>query len=89
MAAHRHTDTCQQRGSLQSSLSELSISTDVSTLLVRDRDPPPAGLLWASTGDRRRAPPVPEATEPGLRAMGEEAGFGDTGPGEVGDRRGK
>lgn len=89
MHRNTHTDTCQQRGSLQSSLSELLISTDVSTLLVRDKDPPPAGRPWASRGDRRWAPPIPEATEPGLRARGEETGFGEIGPGEVGDRRGK
>lgn len=65
------------------------ISTDVSTLLVRDRDPPPPDLPWASRGDKRMALPISEATESGLRVTSEEAGLGDMGPGEVGDRRGK
>lgn len=61
----------------------------MSTLLVRDRDPPPPGLLWASRGDKRWALPISEATKSGLRVTSEEAGLGDMGPGEVGDRRGK
>lgn len=75
-------------GLLQSSLSELLMSTDVSILLDNDSVPPPP-LAPACSGDRSvLLPTPPEAPSPGLRATGEAAGWGGIGS-PVGERRGK
>lgn len=72
---------------LQSSLSELLMSTDVSTLLDNDNVPPPP-LAPACSGERSVLLPTPEAPRPGLRATEEAVGCGEIGS-PVGERRGK
>lgn len=82
--------------SLLSSLSQLSISMDVSMLLMADSEPPPPAAPGRSGDSRLLLPPppppaVPEPRAPGLSAVGAATWLGESGSEkeDVGDRRGK
>lgn len=83
--------------SLLSSLSQLSISIEVSMLLMVDSEPPPPAAPGKSGDNRPLLPPPPLAAPPpwpalpGLSAAGAAAWLGESGSEkeEVGDRRGK
>lgn len=85
--------------SLLSSLSQLSISMDVSMLLMADSEPPPPAAPGRSGDSRLLLPPPPPPTPPtvaepwapGLSAVGAATWLGESGSEkeDVGDRRGK
>lgn len=80
---------CCISDSLLSSLSQLSISTDVSMLFIIDSVPPLAAVPGDS-GDR--SPPPPDAPPPANRVVdGHPVWFGDSESltEDVGERRGK